>query len=29
MNMFLAKTQGDDLVIVRTLGPIAPKPGCK
>ncbi len=29
MNMFLAKTQGRDLVTVRALGEIAPDPGCK
>ena len=29
MNMFLAKTEGPDLVTVRALGAIAPKPGCK
>lgn len=28
MNMFLAKTEGNELVIVRALGEIAPKPGC-
>jgi urea transport system substrate-binding protein len=29
MNLFLAKTQGRDLVTVRALGEIAPEPGCK
>ena len=29
MNMFLARTAGDDLVTVRALGEIAPEPGCK
>jgi branched-chain amino acid transport system substrate-binding protein/urea transport system substrate-binding protein len=29
MDMFLAKTQGRDLVTVRALGEIAPEPGCK
>jgi urea transport system substrate-binding protein len=29
MNMFLAKTQGRDLVTVKALGEIAPEPGCK
>ena len=29
MNMFLAKTQGQDLVLVRALGEIAPESGCK
>jgi branched-chain amino acid transport system substrate-binding protein/urea transport system substrate-binding protein len=29
MNMFIAKTQGSDLVTVRALGQIAPQPGCK
>jgi len=29
MNMFLAKTQGSELVTVRALGEIAPEPGCK
>jgi urea transport system substrate-binding protein len=29
MNMFLARTTGDDLVTVRALGEIAPEPGCK
>ena len=29
MNLFLAKTQGDNLVTVRALGEIAPQPGCK
>jgi branched-chain amino acid transport system substrate-binding protein/urea transport system substrate-binding protein len=29
MNMFIAKTQGRDLVTVRALGEIAPQPGCK
>jgi urea transport system substrate-binding protein len=29
MNMFMAKTEGRDLVIVRALGEIAPEPGCK
>jgi branched-chain amino acid transport system substrate-binding protein/urea transport system substrate-binding protein len=29
MNMFLAKTQGHDLVTVKALGEIAPEPGCK
>jgi branched-chain amino acid transport system substrate-binding protein/urea transport system substrate-binding protein len=29
MNMFLAKTQGQDLVVVRALGEIAPESGCK
>jgi urea transport system substrate-binding protein len=28
MNMFIAKTQGRDLVAVRALGEIAPQPGC-
>ena len=29
MNMFIARTQGSDLVTVRALGAIAPEPGCK
>jgi urea transport system substrate-binding protein len=29
MDMFLAKTQGRDLVTVKALGEIAPEPGCK
>jgi urea transport system substrate-binding protein len=29
MTLFLAKTKGRDLVTVRTLGEIAPEPGCK
>ena len=29
MNMFLAKTKGQDLVPVRALGEIAPQSGCK
>lgn len=29
MNMFIARTWGRDLVIVRALGAIAPQPGCK
>ena len=29
MNMFVAKTRGRDLVMVRALGEIAPEPGCK
>jgi urea transport system substrate-binding protein len=29
MNMFIAKTQGSDLVPVRALGEIVPEPGCK
>ena len=29
MNMFIAKTQGHELVPVRPLGEIAPEPGCK
>ena len=29
MNMFLAKTQGPDLVTVRALGEIVPEAGCK
>jgi branched-chain amino acid transport system substrate-binding protein/urea transport system substrate-binding protein len=29
MNMFIARTQGSDLVTVRALGEIAPEPGCK
>lgn len=29
MNMFIAKTKGNDLVTVRALGEIAPQPGCK
>jgi urea transport system substrate-binding protein len=29
MNMFIAKTEGRELVIVRALGEIAPQPGCK
>ncbi|CAN7255519.1 substrate-binding protein [Bradyrhizobium sp. LjRoot220] len=29
MNMFIARTQGTELVTVRTLGAIAPQPGCK
>ncbi|WP_283842285.1 hypothetical protein [Bradyrhizobium altum] len=28
MNMFIAKTQGTELVQVRPLGEIAPQPGC-
>ena len=28
MNLFLAKTKGRDLVMVRPLGAIAPDPGC-
>ncbi|UGY02575.1 hypothetical protein [Bradyrhizobium quebecense] len=28
MNMFIAKTQGTELVQVRPLGVIAPQPGC-
>ncbi|WFU29829.1 substrate-binding protein [Bradyrhizobium brasilense] len=28
MNMFIAKTQGSELVQVRALGEIAPEPGC-
>jgi branched-chain amino acid transport system substrate-binding protein/urea transport system substrate-binding protein len=28
MNMFIAKTQGTELVPVRGLGEIAPQPGC-
>jgi branched-chain amino acid transport system substrate-binding protein/urea transport system substrate-binding protein len=28
MNMFIAKTQGTELVQVRALGAIAPQPGC-
>ncbi|MGL3207875.1 ABC transporter substrate-binding protein [Bradyrhizobium sp. BR 1433] len=28
MNMFIARTQGSELVQVRALGEIAPKPGC-
>jgi len=29
MNMFLAKTKGTDLVLVRALGEITPESGCK
>lgn len=29
MNMFIAKTEGSDLVTVRALGEIAPQPGCR
>ena len=29
MNLFLARTQRDNLVTVRALGEIAPEPGCK
>lgn len=29
MNMFIAKTQGTELVTVRSLGSIAPQPGCQ
>jgi urea transport system substrate-binding protein len=29
MEMFLAKTEGSGLAVVKTLGPIAPKPGCR
>ena len=29
MNMFMAKTQGRDLVVVRALGAIAPEPKCE
>jgi urea transport system substrate-binding protein len=29
MTLFLAKTKGRELVTVRTLGEIAPEPGCK
>ena len=29
MSMFLARTQGRDLVPVRALGEITPEPGCK
>jgi branched-chain amino acid transport system substrate-binding protein/urea transport system substrate-binding protein len=29
MNMFIARTQGNELVTVRALGEIAPQPGCK
>jgi urea transport system substrate-binding protein len=29
MNMFIARTQGSELVTVRALGEIAPQPGCK
>lgn len=29
MKLFLAKTQGLDLVTLRALGEIAPEPGCK
>ena len=29
MNLFLAKTEGENLVTVRALGEIAPEPGCK
>jgi urea transport system substrate-binding protein len=29
LNMFLAKTKGQDLVLVRALGEIAPQSGCK
>jgi branched-chain amino acid transport system substrate-binding protein/urea transport system substrate-binding protein len=29
MNLFLAKTKGRELVTVRSLGAIAPNPGCK
>ena len=28
MNMFIARTQGTELVQVRPLGEIAPQPGC-
>ncbi|MGY3574917.1 ABC transporter substrate-binding protein [Bradyrhizobium sp. USDA 4504] len=28
MNMFIAKTQGSELVQIRALGEIAPEPGC-
>jgi urea transport system substrate-binding protein len=27
--MFVAKTRGRDLVMVRALGEITPEPGCK
>ena len=29
MNMFIARTEGRDLVTVRALGEIVPQPGCK
>jgi urea transport system substrate-binding protein len=29
MNMFLAKTEGRDLVTVGALGEIMPDPGCR
>lgn len=29
MNMFIARTEGRDLVTVRALGEIAPQPGCE
>ncbi len=29
MNMFIARTEGHDLVTVRALGQIAPHPGCR
>jgi hypothetical protein len=29
MKLFLARTQGDSLVTVRSLGEIVPEPGCK
>jgi branched-chain amino acid transport system substrate-binding protein/urea transport system substrate-binding protein len=29
MNMFIARTKGDNLVAVRALGQIAPQPGCR
>jgi branched-chain amino acid transport system substrate-binding protein/urea transport system substrate-binding protein len=29
MSMFIAKTEGTQLVQVRALGAIAPQPGCK
>ena len=29
MKMFIARTQGLELVTVRVLGQIAPQPGCK
>jgi branched-chain amino acid transport system substrate-binding protein/urea transport system substrate-binding protein len=29
MNLFIAKTQGGDLVTVRALGEITPEPGCR
>jgi hypothetical protein len=28
MNMFLAKTEGAGLAVVKPLGAIAPAPGC-